>query len=192
MTSRSELRRARRNLTTEQQRRAATQLARIVTRELFFQRATKIAAYLPFDGEIDPLPILLAASKLGKRCFLPTLSNDLAQPMTFQEYLPHKRTRVRSNRYGIDEPLPERSKAVPAKQLDVIFLPLVGFDLQGNRIGMGKGYYDRVLAGHRDWWRKPLLVGLAHSCQQTEIVPNSWDVPVNKIATELTLWSFPN
>jgi 5-formyltetrahydrofolate cyclo-ligase len=70
--------------------------------------------------------------------------------------------------------------------LDIILLPLVGFDRSGNRIGMGGGYYDRTLAfvaaGNRP---APTLVGLAHSSQEVSSVSTQkWDIPVNQIITD--------
>ena len=74
-----------------------------------------------------------------------------------------------------------------ARSLDVIFMPLVGFDARGSRVGMGKGYYDRALAflHHRRTWRRPLLVGLAFACQQVDALPTrAHDVPLDHIVTE--------
>ena len=69
---------------------------------------------------------------------------------------------------------------VSASDMDIILVPLVGFDESGNRLGMGKGFYDRTLshAGTR-----PQVIGLAHDCQEADLVPESWDVPVGMVAT---------
>ena len=72
-----------------------------------------------------------------------------------------------------------------AKYVNVVFLPLVGFDRSGNRIGMGGGFYDRTLANSTLQNRHPLLVGLAHSCQQMDPIEHqTWDIPLQKIATD--------
>lgn len=52
-------------------------------------------------------------------------------------------TQIKKNNYGIPEP--EDGIEVPEKKLDVVFVPLLAFDKQGNRVGYGKGYYDRFL-----------------------------------------------
>ena len=77
------------------------------------------------------------------------------------------------------EPPPAAARR-SANELDIIFLPLVGWDEFGNRLGMGGGFYDRTLAGVR----QPLLVGLAHDCQRAERVPReAWDISMDFVAT---------
>ena len=88
--------------------------------------------------------------------------------------------------YGIPEPSLKSAKTVPTWSLDLILMPLVGFDRQGNRLGMGGGYYDRTLAFVNGGIpAAPRLVGLAHSCQEVASIPShSWDVAVEKIITD--------
>jgi 5-formyltetrahydrofolate cyclo-ligase len=63
-------------------------------------------------------------------------------------------------------------------------MPLVGWDRQGGRLGMGGGFYDRALAGIKG----PLLVGLAHAVQEVPQVPiDDWDVPLDFVVTESAL-----
>jgi 5-formyltetrahydrofolate cyclo-ligase len=71
--------------------------------------------------------------------------------------------------------------------LSVVFVPLLGFDLRGTRLGAGAGYYDRLFAyrRHRHSWQRPLLIGLAYSCQRVErIEPAGHDVPLDAVVTE--------
>jgi len=76
---------------------------------------------------------------------------------------------------------------IGAKWLDVVFLPLVGFDAHGVRLGMGGGYYDRAFAFRR-WrtaWRSPRLIGLAYSFQQVEsLTAAAHDVRLDTVITE--------
>ena len=70
--------------------------------------------------------------------------------------------------------------------LDIVFLPVVGWDRRGGRLGMGGGYYDRTLANISG----PLLVGLAHDGQQVDDIPReSWDVALDYVATDTDLYS---
>jgi len=91
------------------------------------------------------------------------------------------------NRFGIPEPpLKHRHIRMPWG-LELILLPLVAFDSDCNRLGMGGGFYDRTLAylRHRCCWRRPRLIGVAHECQRVEGLPvNEWDVALDAVITE--------
>jgi 5-formyltetrahydrofolate cyclo-ligase len=76
--------------------------------------------------------------------------------------------------------------------LDWIFVPVVAFDARGNRLGMGGGYYDASLAvlRHRQCWRRPRLVGLAHEFQRIDTLDvDNWDVPLHGILTDQRFYS---
>jgi 5-formyltetrahydrofolate cyclo-ligase len=182
---RRQLRHARRALSPLQQRLAAQALYRQLAQHPLLRRAKHIALYLPADGEIDPRPLMRAAQKRGKATYLPVLSDWPRTHMTFQQVGIGERW-VR-NRFNIAEPLADRRRQRPAWALDLLLLPLVGFDPQGGRLGMGKGFYDRTLAylGMRKNWQKPTLLGLAHECQKVDKLElASWDVPLLGIVTD--------
>ncbi len=73
-------------------------------------------------------------------------------------------------------------------------MPLVGFDADCNRLGMGGGFYDRTLdylRWHRAW-NRPRLIGLAHACQQVaRIEPQPWDIPLEAVVTECAIQARP-
>jgi 5-formyltetrahydrofolate cyclo-ligase len=79
-----------------------------------------------------------------------------------------------------------------AQLLDVVLMPLVGFDRTGARLGMGGGFYDATFAfkqklstGSKTSTGKPALIGLAHACQQVEsLATDTWDIPLFAIATD--------
>ncbi|AIR88699.1 5-formyltetrahydrofolate cyclo-ligase [Pseudomonas cremoricolorata] len=173
------LRDARRALTPLQQRQAARGLYRQLAQHPLFRRARHIALYLPNDGEIDPRLLLREAQRRGKRTYLPVLHAWPRTHMVFQRFDAHEP--LRPNRFGIAEPVINRKRQRPTWALDLILLPLVGFDEVGGRLGMGGGFYDRSLAyqSRRKGWKKPLLLGLAHECQKVErLTQASWDVPL--------------
>lgn len=179
-TLRSALRQRRQSLNTSEQHTAAQALTHSVHELPGWETAQRIALYLASDGEIDTLPLVNNARQLGKQVFLPTLSDD--KRLTFARW--EKDAALITNRYNIPEP-PADADTCPASALDIIFLPLVGWDLHGNRLGMGGGYYDRTLAGVKG----PLLVGLAHARQQVEHLPQEhWDVVLDYIATDTALY----
>ncbi len=186
---RAGLRRQRQDLSRAQQRQAAVALARLVSRQPFFLRARRLALYLANDGELDPLFLLELAAAAHKSTYLPVLDPLARRFLYFQRWQPNQP--LSPNRYGIPEPRSRRGFHAPPWTLDIVFLPLVGFDDRGNRLGMGGGFYDRTFDPGRGAGRRPLLVGLAHDFQQVDALPaDPWDVPLDIIATDRRILSF--
>jgi 5-formyltetrahydrofolate cyclo-ligase len=95
---------------------------------------------------------------------------------------------VARNRYGIFEP--RDTGRVALSSLDMLIIPLVGYDRLGNRLGMGSGYYDRHLVSLRDL-QLPLRVGIAYSLQEIDLVGiDSWDVPLHGVVNERGWFTF--
>lgn len=189
MNSRDEIRRRlraeRAALDADEQARRSAQIARHVIRSPLFNRAGRIAVYIPCRGEVDPLPVAVAARARGKRVYLPVLDTTHPHRLWFLPW--DARERLVPNRYGIPEPVVSRGRRISARHLDLVITPLVGFDRDGNRLGMGGGYYDTTFAflGPRRHWRKPRLLGMAYDFQEVEpLSPEPWDVPLTAIATE--------
>ncbi|MFL9814063.1 5-formyltetrahydrofolate cyclo-ligase [Stutzerimonas sp. VN223-3] len=182
---RRQLRQARRQLSPIQQRRAAKALYRQLAQHPLFRRASHIALYLPNDGEIDPRPLLLEAQRRGKATFLPVLNAWPRTRMLFQRIMPNER--LKPNRFGIAEPGFRPARQRPIWTLDLVLMPLVGFDEYGGRLGMGGGFYDRSLAyrKRRKKGHKPTLLGLAHECQKVDRLPMEiWDVSLQATVTD--------
>lgn len=95
-------------------------------------------------------------------------------------------THLVPNRFGIPEPQQGPAHKLPTHLLDVVLMPLVGFDRAGSRLGMGGGFYDTTFAFKQQNPKgKPLLIGLAHSCQEVDsLQADNWDIPLGAIATE--------
>ena len=181
---RQQLRRKRRALSPLQQRDASQQLNKQLGRDIRFIRSRHIAFYLANDGEISPSPLLHRALKMNKRCYLPVLTG---KKLWFARY--NSGDRLVNNRFGIPEPA-RKHRRLPGKSLDMVLMPLVGFDRQGGRLGMGGGFYDRSFSwlNSQPALRQPLLVGLAHQCQEVERLDlASWDIPLSVIATDQEL-----
>ena len=173
------LRNTRRNLSPLQQRLAARNLYRQLAQHPEFRRARRISLYLANDGEIDPALLLAEALRRGKQVYLPVLKAWPRTQMSLQRLLPGER--LQRNRFGIAEPRANPKRQIPVWSLDLMLLPLVGFDEHGGRLGMGGGFYDRSLAylKRRTYWRQPRLIGLAHECQKVDrLALASWDVPL--------------
>jgi 5-formyltetrahydrofolate cyclo-ligase len=184
---RKTLRKHRRALTTKQQQRASGQLlSRAKT--LALHRAKRIGLYLESDGEIGTHPLIQWCWKHGKAVYLPVLHPLCHNRLWFVRYTP--RTPLIRNKYKILEPKPPYNGWCDAKALDLVFLPLVGFDPQGGRLGMGGGYYDRTFAyQQRVGLQHPKLIGLAHELQKVpQLSTASWDVPLRGILTDKTYY----
>ena len=179
---RDSLREARRSLSDSDQADATAGLLKILAEEEFFQRATRLAFYQQVDGEIDPQALVDYSIEQGKSCYLPVINQDNEQTLTFAPF--DANTEMVVNKWGIAEPpLPE--EIVSPTIFDVVFVPLVGFDENCFRLGMGKGFYDRTFS-FKIFNRRsqPLLVGLAHECQLTDPFPTeTWDVRLDAVAT---------
>lgn len=181
---RATLRQRRRALTPQQQRHAARQLSRQLQKLPEIRQARHLAAYIANDGEIDPAAFLIWAQQRGKTIWLPVVCDDHPLHSLGMRFAaaPTRKQRGgwRRNHYGISEPRTRRQIA-PGK-LDVLLLPLVGFDQQGNRLGMGGGYYDRLLQMLESTPRRPQYIGLAHRCQSVpQLASASWDRPVDRV-----------
>ncbi|HSH48239.1 MAG TPA: 5-formyltetrahydrofolate cyclo-ligase [Halomonas sp.] len=184
------LRSKRRSLTPTQQRAAAVRLTRRLRQLPEIQRARHLALYLPNDGEIDPTHLLPWLKRRGAHAYLPVLKPLAENSLWFVHY--HPGTPMVANRFGIPEPCTRHAahtaRRRPVWALDVILLPLVGFDENGERLGMGGGFYDRTLAATRRGSPRPRLIGVAHDCQGVERLPTApWDVPLDVIVSDRRL-----
>ena len=176
---RSALRQRRNSLSPIQQADAAQALVQSVLGLSHWADAQRIALYLASDGEISTSVLASIARSEGKHLFLPILTGE--HGLAFARWETDMTLSV--NRYNIPEP-PVAAEHCPAAELDMIFLPVVGWDSHGGRLGMGGGYYDRALAGIVG----PVLVGLAYGSQQVEQIPReSWDIVLDYVATDAGL-----
>jgi len=178
---RQKLRQARNSLSPQQQANAAQSLLRLF-QESIFSESKRIALYIAADGEIDPEPICSFLWEQGAEVFLPKLSQN---KMGFSPFRPD--SNLSPNNYGISEP--EEALSFGPKVLDLILMPLVGFDKEANRLGMGGGFYDRTLSTLQK--KRPQLVGLAHECQLVDrIDAEEWDIPLDAVITNQKIYRF--
>ncbi|OZB77954.1 MAG: 5-formyltetrahydrofolate cyclo-ligase [Halothiobacillus sp. 13-55-115] len=177
---RRQLRQARKSLTGYRRDRQQQRIRHFLTAIPQVRHARRIAAYLPFDGEPDLLPFM---RRVESKIWLPMIRSDWHldfRPTCKLNALARRPINARRNRFGILES--QRLPILRSAQMDVILMPLVGFDHHGNRLGMGAGFYDRSLVGLRR--PRPALIGIAFDCQQTASVPvDPWDVPLDYIVT---------
>ncbi len=158
-----------------------------------FQRAQRISAYWPVRGEMDVRPVIEAAIEQAKAVYLPVLASragvDERKGLVFAPYGPE--VAMVADKYGIPEPDVAPEQLIDASGLDLAIVPLVLFDGDGHRVGMGGGYYDRAFAfrNQAGGGGVPVLVGAAHGFQRVEaLTPEPWDVAVDIVVTDDGLW----
>jgi 5-formyltetrahydrofolate cyclo-ligase len=187
---RQQIRQQRRALSESEREHAAFLLCERIAASHAFKQSAHIAFYLANDGEIDLSLLIKHAWQQKKKVYLPVLAEPNTQRLWFIPYT--AKTKLINNRYGIPEPIhSHKMRLRKTLSLDLILMPLVAFDPQGNRVGMGGGFYDRTLAflNHRKHWHKPNLMGAAYEFQkQKQLESNPWDIPLQAIATEAHLY----
>lgn len=179
---RRSLRQQRRRLTPGQRRRAAQRFATNLAAGLAPRRFAEMAIYLAADGELDPVPALAHGRFQRGRWYLPVLDRVHRGRMRFYPW--REEERLRANRFGIGEPHDKR-RARATWALDAILVPLVAFDDRGHRLGMGGGFYDRVLADLERRPRRPRLIGVAYRFQRLPRLAEAlWDKPLDQVITD--------
>ena len=143
-----------------------------------FRQARTVLVYLPVKQELDTIPIINKSWQLQKEVVVPVCQPSrqllLSRLYSLDE--------LGEGTYGIPEPLDRYIRPVQAEEADLAILPGVAFDLAGNRLGFGGGYFDRFL---------PLLradcprVALAYEFQIVEALPvQEHDIRMDLIVTE--------
>ncbi|QUJ67008.1 5-formyltetrahydrofolate cyclo-ligase [Photobacterium sp. GJ3] len=179
---RQQIRLQRQALTPHQQEQASKAVLARFTQLKTIRDARHIAIYLSNDGELDTGPLIDWIWRQGKNVYLPVLHPFSKGHLLFLHYRPD--SPMRCNRYGIAEPALDVRLVKPVHELDIVCTPLVAFDDQGQRLGMGGGYYDRTLSQWHQSGLGPQPLGLAHDCQQVRHLPSeAWDVPLPAILT---------
>jgi 5-formyltetrahydrofolate cyclo-ligase len=179
---RASLRSRRRAIAPAARRHAARLIARHADRALHLAASARVALYAALPAELDTAPLIELAVERGCRVYLPRI--DRRRTSYAMRFVAMQGT-LRANRLGIDEP--QGARGIGARWLDLVFVPLVGFDRSGVRLGTGGGFYDRAFEFRR-WrqhWHAPLLVGLAYACQEVEhIAAAPHDVRLDAVVTE--------
>jgi len=137
---------------------------------------------MSYASELPTQALINMMLRDKKHCYIPVV--QAPHKMIFVEY--NASTATQKNHFGILEPKEHHPQAAINK-LDLIILPLLAFDHHGNRLGAGKGFYDRALARAEN----PFLLGLAYASQEVEHIPNDvWDVRLDGVLTEKSLRIF--
>jgi 5-formyltetrahydrofolate cyclo-ligase len=178
---RAAAKRKRARLTSNKRRAASNKIAEKLFATELFRNSNNIACYVSLETEVSTWRIIERAWQQKKRIFAPIAEkNFILQFLQFDD-----ESELVTSNIGLREP--KHGRQVRNDELDLVIVPLVAFDSQRNRIGMGGGYYDRAfsfLAGNTEN-AKPALIGLGFDCQQVDkIRPNPWDIRLFRIFTE--------
>lgn len=138
----------------------------------WFKKSRHILFYYPVKGEVDLRPLFQTGS-LKKRFYLPTIADEKTfQALPFTSFKTLKKGKQR---------IPEPQGGIPAKKLDLILVPGVAFDERGNRLGTGRGYYDRFLKRYP----RAFKLGVAYREQKVEKIPRGpYDVVMDQVLTD--------
>ena len=135
-----------------------------------------VAVYLPIGSEIDSRPLMGKLIAAGAKLALPSVQDDGS--MVYRAY--RRGDMLEQRPFGLLEPNPE----VPEVDPTLVITPLLAFDRNGNRLGYGKGHYDRALQRLRDKGRV-FVCGLAFIGQEVDALPaEDHDVPLDWVMTE--------
>jgi len=181
MTSKASVRAEMRRLRQELAPADREERSRRITDRLWaledFARARRILFYAAGSGEVDTLPLLRRWVEEGRKPILPRVEGEALTPVELDGL-----GDLGPGYQGLLEPIPGRGRVVPWEAVEVVLVPGLAFDLEGNRVGRGGGHYDRTLARLGP---KTCTIGLAFDFQVVERLPvDARDVPVDLVVTE--------
>ena len=177
---RQKLRTQRTELPEDSFNRMSLAIAQNVLKSETFKESKRVGFYHSVRGEADPSSL---NEDIDKQFFLPVLSKNLDEGLVFIEL--NEETKFENNKFAIPEPVYDEEKIVAGNTLDLVLVPLLGFDKDGHRLGMGGGFYDRCFAFKKQNDTNPILMGYAYDFQEVDgLKPEPWDVDLDMIATE--------
>jgi len=145
-----------------------------------YKNSKVVATYVAKRGEVETEGIIRHSLKLGKRVIVP-VTHPESTSLVFSEIRDYKRE-LAPGRFGVPEPLSQYLRPISLSNADLILVPLIAWDDRGYRLGHGKGYFDRALAGAGV---TSVTMGLGLESQHVRRIPEGkHDVPLKALATE--------
>jgi 5-formyltetrahydrofolate cyclo-ligase len=140
----------------------------------FFKKARWVMFYIPLRGEVDTHDMIKAAQKLGKKVVVPVCQKH---SIDLRPCLLDAPVQLKRGPYGVYEPV--ETQYIPISRLDAVIVPGIAFDSRGNRLGRGKGFYDRFL---KKTPATATIAGLAFDFQVVASLPTQpHDVKVHRV-----------
>ena len=154
------------------------EITRVLLKSVIIKKCKTVAAYLNLPSEVNLSEFILKAQERGQSVCVP-VADKTKRVMEFRDLPVDFRRQKNQTR---EELMLLTQKKRELKELECVLIPLLVFDSRGNRIGMGRGYYDKFFRNPKT---RPLLIGIAYELQKAEeIIPQKWDVRMDMIATE--------
>lgn len=163
-----------RQMTPEQIQLASIRLGEKFLQHPFYRAAKTIYGYLPYNQEVQTVPMLQQALQEGKRIAVPKIYGDEMKFIYIDDF-----SKLENNRWGIPEPVADGPMGDDPEAL--VLMPGLAFDEAGHRIGYGGGFYDRFLAAET---KHPTLA----LCYGFQLFPSleteEFDIPVDCVIWE--------
>jgi len=164
----------RNNLNTQSVLALSQKICDNVLSHSYFSKSQTIAIYYALDHEVKIISLVNANQTFA----MPVIQAN--KKMVFKSF--NNQSNFTKNQYGILEP--KNGHLINPKEIDLCLLPLVGFNRNGSRLGMGEGYYDRFFEFNHSQIKPTILAGIAYDFQEDDtIVAESWDIPLDIIFT---------
>lgn len=186
---RTYIRTIRHNTTLQEKNVAALLITNKIIIMDHIQKSTHIGIYLSFDSEIHTNSLIKTLLFMKKNIYLPIVPKSNTQCLLFHKYT--LSTPLIRNRFNIFEPIIKTTAFISTKLLDIVFIPLVAFDQTGHRLGMGGGFYDRMLNQCLQDKSSYITIGLAYDFQKIphQLFPiEPWDIKLSEIVTPSHHW----
>ncbi|MFY9175484.1 MAG: 5-formyltetrahydrofolate cyclo-ligase [Peptococcia bacterium] len=148
-----------------------------------YQQADVVMLYLSFENEVDTKGLIITSWKQKKKVVIPVCQPAdktilVSELHSFDELTP--------GTWNISEPKKEFLRPIPASRIDLAIIPGLAFDVRGNRLGYGAGYYDRFLPNLSPNCAK---IALSYEMTMQEFLPTeAHDVPMDYIITEAKIY----
>lgn len=165
--------RARKSLMSDAERRdAAQKVFDLVEKTAAFMLSDRILMYHSLPDEL-PTHEFIDRWETRKKFFLPRVNG------VNLDILPYSRSRLHLGAFQIEEP--DGDDTVDFSTIELVIVPAVAYDRRGNRVGRGKGFYDRLLSTPSN----AVTMGIAFECQLYDTIDaDDFDVPVQYVVTE--------
>lgn len=171
-------------LSAEELHERSVAACRLLLEQPEYQRAEILMIFLSTPHEVDTSQIALQAWNDRKRVVAPLVNWDQRRMLPVE--IRSLTTDVRDGPMGVRQPV--GGLPIPLQEIELAIVPGLGFDEQGNRLGRGRGFYDRFLS-HKEFRGTPC--GLCFELQVVERVPtNELDMPVRMLVTDQTVRRF--